>query len=1110
MGATSLIRHTFVLCSVSLLATAACAQVLVDGNTSETVNLTSIMEFQNISVTATSATQFTVTVSEQSVPNVNWVKACVGSTCATESSTSPVSGTANSVTCPAGPGCMSISLANDLGSQGAGPFNATVTVTGGGSTDVISVVFTPGQSVTSSTPVTPSSLTATVCSGGTATNMVTLTNNTGASFDITQINTTTTDGNPWLSASATPMTGIVAGSTSTIAIVTTAGNLPNGTYSGTVLLFLDSGNPSVSIPVTFTIGTGALSISTQNLGLSYNNGSPQSQSVTICGATAYNAAASTASGGNWLYLTAGSQSGTTVTNVPVATPLTVLVASTVASTLTTGNYSGSITVTDAKNSANTATISVVLSVTIGGATSITVNPASLNFYAQTNSSESVPYQTLVLTAPTGSFSASNTQSWLFLGENSGTIPGVLQASVANLNGLTAGNYSDQITLTAGGVTQNVPVSLTISSGPVANASFTTQSGQSGTVVFTSNGSTATPASQPVTVSASDGSALTLAVTSSPSWLTVTQSGDQLTLTPNVSGLGNAVYSGSVMVTANNTAGTITNSPISIPIILTTSGGPTGSLTFSPTSLTFQSTNGTATPGSQSVGVSATSATNFTITSNSWINVSYSGNLVTPQTLTVSVNPTGLPNGLSSGSINVTAGGVTQSIPVSLTVTGNPATGGTVSASPQSLSFTALVGGAAQNQAVTVSSSGGPTSFTVSTSSSAAWLSATPATASTQSSITVTVNPSGLAAGNYQGTVTISAGNTITIPVTLTVQAPPAISASVSNLSFSYVSGGSAPASQTVTINGSTGGFTAAATTSDNGTWLSVTPASGNAGSTITVSVNPSGLNTGQYTGTITATGTNGLTGQVTISVALTINPPLPSVTAVVNGGSFLSGAVSPGEVITLFGTNLGPAGQTFNAQVASGKLTTTLGGVQVLVNDFPAPLLYVSATQVSAVVPYEIAANAKADIWLSYQGETSNIVTLPIAATAPGILTQNSSGSGAAGYNANFSLNGPNNPAPPGGYVVLYLTGEGQTIPPGVTGTINSTPASNPVPAASISVLIGGQPATYSYAGGVEGVVEGILQMNVQIPANAPSGNLPVTVIIGGNSTQSGVTISVQ
>ncbi|HEY7391633.1 MAG TPA: hypothetical protein VH640_24170 [Bryobacteraceae bacterium] len=1104
MGATSLVRNTFVLCSAALLATAAGAQVLVDGNqgpSAETINLTSAIQFQNINVTAASATSFTVTVAEQSVPNVDWLKACVGNSCATAHS-SPASGTTNAT--------LSISIANDLGSQGSGPFQATVTVSGGGSTDVISVVLTPGQTVTSSTPVTPSTLTVSVPSGGSATNMVTLTNNTSASFDISQISTTTTDGNNWLSASATPMTGIVGGSTSTITVNTNAGNLPNGTYNGSVQLFLSS-NPSVTIPVTFTIGAGGLSLSTINLGLSFNNGTSQSQSVTVSGPTAYNAAASTSSGGTWLYLTAGSQSGTQVTNVPVATPLSVLVASAVASTLLTGNYFGSITVTDANNSANTATISVTLSVTIGGATSISVSPASLNFYAQTHGPVP-PYQTLVLTAPAGAFTASATSNanWLFPGENSGTIPANLQIFLGNLGGLPAGNYTGQITLGAQGITQNITANLTITDNPVANAFFTTLIGQSGTVVFTSNGATATPSSQALTVLASDGSALTLAVTSSPSWLTVTQSGNQLTLTPNVSGLGNAVYSGSVIVTANNTASTITNSPVSIPVILTTSGGANGSLTFSPTSLTFQSTNGTATPGTQSIGVTAASATQFTITSNSWINVSYPGNLVTPHTLTVSVNPAGLPNGLTSGSINVTAGGVTQVIPVTLTVTGNPSTGGTISASPQSLSFTAVVGGASQNHTVTVSSSGGPTSFTVSTSSSAAWLSASPTTASTQSNITVTVNPSGLTASNYQGTVTISAGNTVTIPVTLTVQAPPAISASVSNLSFSYVSGGSTPASQALTINGSTGGFTATAA-SDTGSWLSVTPASGNAGATITVSVNPSGIGIGQHTGTITVTGTNGLTGQVAVSVALTVNPPQASVTRVVNGASFLSGPVSPGEVITLFGANLGPAGQTFTAQLDSlGKLATQLGGVQAFINGFPAPMIYVSATQVSAVVPYEIAANPRANIWLTYQGQTSNIVTLPIAATAPGIFTQNSSGSGAAGYNADFSLNGPNNPAPKGSTVVLFLTGEGQTIPAGVTGTINSSPTQNPVPAASISVLIGGQPATYSYAGGIDGVVEGILQINAQVPTNVPSGTVPVTVLIGGNSTQSSVTISVQ
>jgi uncharacterized protein (TIGR03437 family) len=61
-----------------------------------------------------------------------------------------------------------------------------------------------------------------------------------------------------------------------------------------------------------------------------------------------------------------------------------------------------------------------------------------------------------------------------------------------------------------------------------------------------------------------------------------------------------------------------------------------------------------------------------------------------------------------------------------------------------------------------------------------------------------------------------------------------------------------------------------------------------------------------------------------------------------------------------------------------------------------------------------------------------------------------------------------------------------------------------------VAVLIGGQPASVAFYGEAPGLVSGVMQLNVQIPANAASGNLPISVSVGGNSSQSGVTISVQ
>jgi uncharacterized protein (TIGR03437 family) len=245
-------------------------------------------------------------------------------------------------------------------------------------------------------------------------------------------------------------------------------------------------------------------------------------------------------------------------------------------------------------------------------------------------------------------------------------------------------------------------------------------------------------------------------------------------------------------------------------------------------------------------------------------------------------------------------------------------------------------------------------------------------------------------------------------------------------------------------------------------------------------------------------------------VSLTITAPLPSVTSLGNGASYMQGMASPGEVITLFGSNLGPA-TPVTAQIVNGNLTTQLGGVEVLVSGIPAPMIYASATQVSAVVPYEVARFSVAAVGVKYLGQTSNIASLPVVATVPGFFTLNQSGTGAAvAYNDDFTLNGPNNPEAKGHTLALFLTGEGQTNPAGVTGTINSTPNMNPMPIAGITVSIDGQPTTYSYAGGIEGVVEGIMQLNVLVPASARSGTVPIVVTIGGNSTQSGVTVSLK
>jgi uncharacterized protein (TIGR03437 family) len=177
-------------------------------------------------------------------------------------------------------------------------------------------------------------------------------------------------------------------------------------------------------------------------------------------------------------------------------------------------------------------------------------------------------------------------------------------------------------------------------------------------------------------------------------------------------------------------------------------------------------------------------------------------------------------------------------------------------------------------------------------------------------------------------------------------------------------------------------------------------------------------------------------------------------------------------------------------------------------------MIYASSTQVSAVVPYEIASAANPSVRITYEGQTSDAYPLSVAASAPGLFSQNASGGGqGAILNQDNTLNWGGNLAAPGSIVQMFLTGEGQTNPPGVTGAITSAtlppPQVTPAPALPIQVSIGGQPAVYTYAGEAPGMVAGVMQLNVRIPANVQPGLDFVVVSIGGKMSQGGITVSV-
>jgi len=229
---------------------------------------------------------------------------------------------------------------------------------------------------------------------------------------------------------------------------------------------------------------------------------------------------------------------------------------------------------------------------------------------------------------------------------------------------------------------------------------------------------------------------------------------------------------------------------------------------------------------------------------------------------------------------------------------------------------------------------------------------------------------------------------------------------------------------------------------------------------------------------------------------------------VTNAASYASGFLSPGELIAIFGQGLGPA-QLVPLQLdQAGRIATALGGVTVAIDGRPAPLLYVSAGQVGAIVPYGIGS-VNPRVTVTYRGSTSPALTMAFADAQPAIFTLDSSGNGqAAAINQDGSVNGSLNPASKGAVISLYGTGEGNTNPGGIDGQLSNGTTARPV--LPVSVTVGGFPATVLYAAAAPSQVAGLFQVNVRVPSEALSGPaVPVVLKIGNKSSPKSVTIAV-
>lgn len=549
-------------------------------------------------------------------------------------------------------------------------------------------------------------------------------------------------------------------------------------------------------------------------------------------------------------------------------------------------------------------------------------------------------------------------------------------------------------------------------------------------------------------------------------------------------------------------------------------------TAAPTALTFVWQLGAKLPAAQTVSVRDGSTTPaYTVATpgpDLWLIATPSSGLL-PGTLSVEVNPSTLAPGSYSSSVTVTITGVVNPLVVPVTlIVSQSATGPSVAPTTIALTSPGTLTG-------TFTVSAGPLTATFTAVSSVAWLSVSaPAGAllpAQSQSIVVTANPALLSpsATAYSGKVTVlmtSNGVSVTQLVTVNFTVSP-LAPTVSSLWPSNIPVGSA--NTVVTIRGAN--FYSGTTVAASGQVANLTTTI--VASNVLLTTIPAALLASS--GIVDLTVSNPAPGGSAAPAIVTVGN-VSVINAITNAASYATGAVSPGEIISIFGDNIGPA-PPVELSVSGGYVQTTLGGVTVTIDGVAAPIVYVSPSQVSVQVPYEARLGTQAlgtarTFVLTYGTATPASTTVDIVATAPGLFTLNASGVGQAlvlNYNAvtgNYSINSSQNPAAIGGIVVFFLTGEGDyagasyTPETGLVVPLTPPVATGVYPelATLPTISIGGTVATtVNYAGPIPGSMLGLLQVNVVVPAGATKGNaVALNATVGTTQTQSNTTIAVQ
>jgi uncharacterized protein (TIGR03437 family) len=973
-------------------------------------------------------------------------------------------------------------------------------------------------------------------------------------------------GTGWLLLSNTTGT---TGNTAGFQVQVNPQNLAVGTYTGVVFVQSASTGDSVSIMVTLSVTAGAtLSVTgtLQNFIYQYQSGqgnfTAQQQTLMVSTANAslnYSATVTTTGSTsgtttNWLLL---SQTGGTATSTPQ--PLYLSLSYQYVASLAPGTYTLNLAIapTGPSSGANTTNITVTLIISQNALLQVSTSHLSFSVPFGTSTSQTQSVQVSSSSGSSIPYLVQSNVSWLVINPTSGsTTQNPVFSVYVNASGLSLSNtpYTATILVLPNNSDYglySVPISVSVT---VSGATSTIYAGPDA-LLFSWQNTLVAPPLQLVQLTSSSVIGFTVTTTTmgasncpTTNWLTATQSQSITPATLSVSvataGMTAGFCTGTVIVTYNN--GTNANTSVNIPVTVDIAATPL--LTVSPPFGfgVVTATSGSSALISSQISINSTdgSALRFSATASTpnspttWLFLGSSSG-TTQQYLQVQISPSGLPVGTYTGSITISAstgsnlpsGALT--IPVVLTVSANT----TVTVAPTSLAFSQSQNATTLPAAQTISltATGGSTTFTaqVVPVTGGNWLQLTPLSGTATAAagtISASILQNSLSPGTYTSNIVLtfqnSATPTVTVPVSLVVTTAQTVTVAPTSLSFAYQLGGSAPANQTLKVT-STGGASAITAAATSTGWLAVTPTTGNTGAdgsalTLTASITPTSFTAaGTYNGTITITpaGQPAITVNVTVTVT---GVPAPQPSTISNSASGAFGAIAPGELITIKGINLGPSTASNFSVAPGGTLSGTLAGVQVMFDTIAGTPIYVSASQINVIVPYEISGRSTTTVTVIYQGQTSAGISQLVASQAPGIYTFSATGAGQASVlNQNGTLNGPatgltiggqfvsTTPASAGAVIAVFMTGGGQTNPASTTGTVTPTSQLYKIPG-TVTATINGVTAPVQFAGAAPGEVTGVIQVNLTVPAGVSGTGLPLSITINGTTTLSGPTVAVQ